>query len=86
VDLKRLGLRLDTLKIQNVTDRVGYLESIGRAKNAEILRIASVTEAERTAEARGTEAEARRRAAVDRGERLEVLPAPTRPEPPVTPG
>lgn len=63
-DLKRLGLQLDMLKIQNVTDRVGYLESIGRAKNAEILRIASVAEAERHAERLEKEAEAKRRAEV----------------------
>src|SRR5690606_38362800 len=43
-DLKRLGLQLDMLKIQNVTDRTGYLDSIGRAKNAEILRIAARSE------------------------------------------
>jgi flotillin len=63
-DLKRLGLQLDMLKIQNVTDRVGYLESIGRAKNAEILRIASVAEAESMAETREKEAESRRRSEV----------------------
>lgn len=63
-DLKRLGLQLDMLKIQNVTDRVGYLESIGRAKNAEILRIAAVAEAETQAETKEQQAEARRRAEV----------------------
>lgn len=63
-DLKRLGLQLDMLKIQNVTDRVSYLDSIGRAKNAEVLRIAAVAEAERHAERLEKEAEARRRAEV----------------------
>lgn len=63
-DLKRLGLQLDMLKIQNVTDRVSYLDSIGRAKNAEILRIAAVAEAERHAERLEKEAEARQRAEV----------------------
>jgi flotillin len=63
-DLKRLGLQLDSLKIQNVTDRVGYLESIGRVKSAEILRIAAVAEAERSAETHEKEAEARRRSDV----------------------
>lgn len=67
-DLKRLGLQLDMLKIQNITDRVGYLESIGRAKNAEILRIASVAEAERQAETREKEADSRRRAEVARAQ------------------
>ncbi len=63
-DLQRLGLQLDMLKIQNVTDRVSYLDSIGRAKNAEILRIAAVAEAERHAERLESEAEARRRSEV----------------------
>ena len=35
-DLIKLGLELNTLKIQNVTDEVGYLDSIGRVKSAEI--------------------------------------------------
>jgi flotillin len=67
-DLKRLGLQLDMLKIQNVTDRTGYLESIGRVKNADILRIAAVAEAESTAQTREKQAEAERRAEVAKAE------------------
>jgi flotillin len=44
-DLNRLGLVLDTLKILNVSDDVGYLDSIGRIKSAEIRRDAIVAEA-----------------------------------------
>jgi len=44
-DLNRLGLVLDTLKIQNVSDDVGYLDSIGRIKGAEIRRDAIIAEA-----------------------------------------
>jgi flotillin len=44
-DLTKLGLMLDTLKIQNVTDDVGYLDSIGRIKTAEIKRDALIAEA-----------------------------------------
>ena len=33
-DLNRMGLVLDTLKIQNITDDVGYLNSIGRIQGA----------------------------------------------------
>lgn len=51
VDLQRLGLVLDTLKIQTVADDVGYLDSIGRAKNAELVKRARIAEAERKAEA-----------------------------------
>lgn len=44
-DLTKLGLVVDTLKIQNVQDDVHYLDSIGRKKNAEILRQARIAEA-----------------------------------------
>ncbi|MEE9385742.1 MAG: flotillin family protein [Nannocystaceae bacterium] len=49
-DLHSLGLVLDTLKIQNVSDEVGYLTSIGRQKSAEIRRDAMVAEARTKAE------------------------------------
>jgi flotillin len=45
-DLNRLGLVLDTLKVQNVSDDVGYLDSIGRIKGAEIRRDAIIAEAD----------------------------------------
>jgi flotillin len=45
-DLNRLGLVLDTLKVQNVSDDVGYLNSIGRIKGAEIRRDAVIAEAD----------------------------------------
>ncbi len=63
-DLKKLGLELDTLKIQNVTDEVKYLDSIGRQKTAEILTLARVAEANKAAEAEQTEAAARQAAQV----------------------
>ncbi len=44
-DMTNLGLTIDTLKIQNVQDEVGYLDSIGRKKNAEISRSARIAEA-----------------------------------------
>ena len=37
-DFVKLGLHLDTLKIQNVADPVNYLESIGRKRIAEVIR------------------------------------------------
>ncbi|MCC6750402.1 MAG: flotillin family protein [Deltaproteobacteria bacterium] len=45
-DLNRLGMVLDTLKIQNVSDGVGYLDSIGRISSAEIRKHALIAEAE----------------------------------------
>jgi flotillin len=63
-DLKKLGLELDTLKIQNVTDEVNYLDSIGRQQTAEILMQARVAEAKRAAEAEQIEASSRQAAQV----------------------
>ena len=52
-DLEKIGLVLDTLNIQNVSDEVGYLDAIGRMRGARIRRDAQVAEAE----ARGDAAE-----------------------------
>jgi flotillin len=49
-DLSNLGLTLDTLKIQNVTDDVGYLDSIGRMRSAEVRRNAQIAEAQAKAQ------------------------------------
>ncbi len=48
-DLLRLGLVLDTLKIQNVSDDKGYLDSIGRKQTAELQRRSRIAEAENRA-------------------------------------
>ncbi len=50
-DLARLGLVLDTLKIQNVTDDRGFLDSIGRIRSAEVIKTATISEAQAHAEA-----------------------------------
>jgi flotillin len=63
-DLKKLGLELDTLKIQNVTDEVNYLDSIGRQRTAEILKLARVAEATRASDAEQAEAAAHQAAQV----------------------
>lgn len=55
-DLSRLGLVLDTLKIQNVADDVGYLDSIGRQKTAEVVKSARMNEAVARAESTQREA------------------------------
>ncbi len=63
-DLKQLGLQLDTLKIQNVSDEAGYLDSIGRRKTAEVLSAARKAEAEKAAEAEQAEALSRQAAEI----------------------
>jgi flotillin len=50
-DMLRMGLMLDTLKIQNVTDDKNYLNSIGRIRGASVRMQASVVEAQSQAEA-----------------------------------
>jgi flotillin len=63
-DMRTLGLDLDVLKIQNVTDEVDYLDSVGRRRTAQVIKEARVSEAERKTEAEEAEAEARRRAEI----------------------
>ncbi|MGI9015827.1 MAG: flotillin family protein [Euzebya sp.] len=60
-DINKLGLELDVLKIQNVTDQVGYLEAVGRRRTAGVLREARETEADQKAEAEEAEASSRQR-------------------------
>jgi flotillin len=63
-DLRKLGLGLDTLKIQAVSDGRGYLDSIGRARIAEVVRSAEVAESDAQRAAVEAEAEASSRAEV----------------------
>lgn len=67
-DIKTLGLELDVLKIQNVTDEVGYLDSVGRRQTAAVLKEARIAEAQRQTEAEEAEADARKRAEIARVE------------------
>jgi flotillin len=63
-DLEKLGLELDVLKIQHVSDDRNYLESIGRQRIAEILRNAEVSESDAARAAEQSEAAARARGEV----------------------
>ncbi len=65
-DIKTLGLELDVLKIQNVTDQVGYLEAVGRRRTAQVLKEARESEAQQEADAEEAEALGRRRAELAR--------------------
>ncbi|MCL2933936.1 MAG: flotillin family protein [Trichodesmium sp. MAG_R03] len=59
-DLAKLGLQLDILKIQSVSDDVDYLKSIGRKQIAIIRRDAEIAESNAQAEAEQLEAESKR--------------------------
>ncbi|AWV88378.1 flotillin family protein [Bradymonas sediminis] len=57
-DFEKLGLHLDVLKIQNVADDRDYLESIGRTRIAEIIKVAEVAESDAMKSAEEIEAQA----------------------------
>lgn len=58
-DLNQLGLTVDTLNIQSVTDSVNYLDNIGRERIADVLMQAEVAEFERQREAEEMAAQSR---------------------------
>jgi flotillin len=63
-DLVKLGLQLDTLKIQSVADDVDYLSSLGRKEIALVIRDAEIAESDALTEAEQIEAECEERAEV----------------------
>jgi flotillin len=63
-DLSKLGLHLDTLKIQSVSDQVDYLNSIGRRQIANIVRDAEIAESNAMAEAEQIEADSNKQSEV----------------------
>ncbi len=72
-DLNKLGLHLDTLKVQSVTDDVDYLSSIGRRQIANIIRDAEIAEAVALGEAERIESDCQRRAEVYKSQSLTVI-------------
>lgn len=56
-DLTKLGLQLDTLKIQSVSDDVDYLSSLGRKQIALIVRDAEIAESNAISQAEQIEAQ-----------------------------
>ncbi|NMG06214.1 flotillin family protein [Brasilonema sp. UFV-L1] len=63
-DLTKLGLQLDTLKIQSVSDDVDYLRSLGRKQIALIIRDAEIAESNALTEAEQIEAQCEEHASV----------------------
>ena len=72
-DLSKLGLHLDTLKVQSVTDDVDYLSSIGRRQIAKIIRDAEIAEAEALGEAERIEADCQKRAEMFQSQALTII-------------
>lgn len=63
-DLKKLGIHLDTFKIQHITDDKHYLDSIGREAIANVIRDAEMAESDAKRSAEQAEAENRGRSNV----------------------
>ena len=63
-DLRDIGLELDTLKIQSVSDERGYLDSIGRRQSATLLMESRVAEATNRSEASVLDSENQRKKAI----------------------
>ncbi|MFN8139603.1 MAG: SPFH domain-containing protein [Fimbriimonadales bacterium] len=56
-DLNKLGLQLDTLKILHVSDEVHYLDSIGRAAIANVIKDAEIAESDAERDAQQAESQ-----------------------------
>jgi flotillin len=67
-DLSKLGLHLDVLKIQHVTDDANYLDSIGRGQIAQVIKEAEIAESNARNEAAKEAAAAEMRAKVAEAE------------------
>ena len=63
-DFEKLGLVLDTLKVQSVSDDVSYLDSIGRESLAKVLSTAEIAESTAKAAAEKVHAEETRKGQV----------------------
>jgi flotillin len=61
-ELKNLGFILDSIKIEDLKDAQGYLEAVGRQRNAVVQRDARIKEAEAESEAMIVESESRKKA------------------------
>lgn len=72
-DLAKLGLHIDTLKIQSVADDVDYLRSIGRQRIAQIVRDAEIAESDAIAEAEGIEALCEQQASIAQKQAMAIV-------------
>lgn len=67
-DLARIGMEVDVLKIAGISDRNGYLESLGQRRIAEVKRDATVGTAEADRDAQIRSAKARQEGSVAQAE------------------
>ena len=72
-DFEKLGLHLDTLKVQHVSDDVQYLDSIGRAQIANVIKEAEIAESNAKNEANKRSAEAKARGEIARKDAERII-------------
>ncbi|MBD1997406.1 flotillin family protein [Leptolyngbya sp. FACHB-541] len=72
-DLAKMGLHIDTLKIQSVADDVDYLNSIGRSQIAIVLRDAEIAESNALTEAEQIEADCKRQSEVAKTQARSII-------------
>ncbi len=72
-DLSKMGLQIDTLKIQSVADDVDYLNSIGRKQIALVVRDAEIAESNALTEAEQIEADCQRQSEVAKTQARSVI-------------
>jgi len=58
VDLERMGIGVDVLTIQDISDEEGYLDALGKKRTAEVKRDGTIGEAEATRDAKIKSAQA----------------------------
>ncbi|MCS6800012.1 MAG: SPFH domain-containing protein [Myxococcota bacterium] len=71
--LQKLGLQLDTLKIQSVADDTGYLDALGRPRIAQVLRDAENAENQAQQEITRAQARAHQRAESARADNEKLI-------------
>ncbi len=62
IELNKLGFTLDSIKIEDLRDGQGYLEAVGRQRNAVVQRDARIKEAQSESEAKIVESESIKKA------------------------
>lgn len=68
-----IGMKLDVLTVQSISDQVGYLEALGRKRTAEVKSAARIGEAEAEREAQIRSAQAQQQGAVAKAKAEEAI-------------
>ncbi len=72
-DLDKLGLQVDIVNIQNISDKNKYIEALGQKQTADVLRAARIGKAEANRDAEIAEANAQRAAELEKAKALQEI-------------